>query len=72
MNPENVYSRRSALEEGKLHGYRATTDFFAGAGMQSNLRRLEPAGTGPTCVVDGRERVMLGSCNYLGMATHPS
>ncbi|MDP9149378.1 MAG: aminotransferase class I/II-fold pyridoxal phosphate-dependent enzyme, partial [Myxococcota bacterium] len=24
------------------------------------------------CVVDGRERVMLGSCNYLGLATHPS
>ncbi|MDP9037173.1 MAG: aminotransferase class I/II-fold pyridoxal phosphate-dependent enzyme, partial [Myxococcota bacterium] len=72
MNPETTSSSLPVHENDKLNRYKKTTDFFDDSRMYPDYHRLDSAGTEPTCVVGGRELVMLCSNNYLGLATHPT
>ncbi|MFN3648303.1 MAG: 8-amino-7-oxononanoate synthase [Armatimonadota bacterium] len=49
---------------------REELDRLAAAGLRRVPRRVESA-AGPRVTVEGRERIVLGSNNYLGLAEHP-
>lgn len=71
MSQSTIDARQSVPQDDLLYRYKKTTDFFDDAGMYPDYHRLDSAGTGPTCIINGQERVMLCSNNYLGLATHP-
>jgi 8-amino-7-oxononanoate synthase len=71
MNQEAINSPALAPREDKLRRLKETVDLFEQTGLYPEYHRLDSAGTQPTCVVDGRELVMLCSNNYLGLANHP-
>jgi 8-amino-7-oxononanoate synthase len=71
MHSEAINSVPSVRTRDKLQRYKETADLFEEAGLYPEYRRLDSAGTLPTCRIDGRELVMLCSNNYLGLTHHP-
>lgn len=54
----------------KCREFNAWVDSLKAAHQFFYLRQVDPAAS-PVVVMDGRELIMLGSNNYLGLATHP-
>lgn len=61
----------SSRETRKLETVSRTLATITNAGLYPSYVPIQSAGTNPTCVIDGREVVMLCSNNYLGLAQHP-
>lgn len=72
MDFSEVHSRGAKPEAYRLEAVERTANVIEELGIYPEYRRLASAGTEPTCMIDGRERIMLCSNNYLGLARHPA
>lgn len=62
----------STRETRKLESLERTLSMVEAAGLYPSYLPIASAATEPTCVIEGRELVMLASNNYLGLARHPA
>ncbi len=72
MNFSDLHALGSTRETRKLESLETTLRMVEATGLFPSYRIIESAGTEPTCMVEGRELVMLCSNNYLGLARHPA
>ncbi len=72
MDFSNLHALGAAAETRKLERIERTVELVEASGLYPSYRPIASAGTEPTCVIEGRERVMLCSNNYLGLARHPA
>ena len=70
MDFSNLHSFGSKQESRKMERIEETVQIVEGAGLYPSYETIASAGTEATCVIGGRERVMLCSNNYLGLARH--
>ena len=54
----------------KCREFNSWVDSLKAANQFFYLRQIDPAAS-PVVTMDGRKLIMLGSNNYLGLATHP-
>ncbi len=54
----------------KCREFNAGVDSLRAANQFFYLRQIDPAAS-PVVMMNGRKLIMLGSNNYLGLATHP-
>ncbi len=72
MKFSELHALGSTQETRKLESLEKTLRLVEAAGLYPSYLPISSAGTEPTCVIDGRELVMLASNNYLGLSRHPS
>jgi len=72
MDFSELHSLGASEETHKLERVERTTRLVEEAGLYPSYRVVTSAATEPTCVVEGRELIMLCANNYLGLARHPA
>jgi 8-amino-7-oxononanoate synthase len=72
MDFSELHALGASEETHKLERVERTTRLVEEAGLYPTYRAVASGATEPTCVVEGRELVMLCSNNYLGLARHPA
>jgi len=72
MDFSELHTLGASEETHKLERVERTTRLVEAAGLYPSYRVVSSASTEPTCLVDGRELIMLCSNNYLGLARHPA
>jgi glycine C-acetyltransferase len=71
MDFSELHGLGAKRESRKLERVEETVRILEAAGWYPPYHPVASAGTEPTCVIEGRERIMLCSNNYLGLARHP-
>ncbi|MBN1334757.1 MAG: pyridoxal phosphate-dependent aminotransferase family protein [Deltaproteobacteria bacterium] len=71
MNARHEVQRRAALDVFERAIGFDLPDQVRSVGMMPYYRELT-RNEGPVCLIDGRQAIMLGSNNYLGLTTHPA